>query len=216
VRTLAELIDHEEPGWPVVEEWLAAARNPVEVLPVEASRAACVLTLVQVTTRSPLGAIAYHSGGLLVDGWLRILGGGGPRMRSDLACWNGLGDNPLFGGIDGAFVVALDVMGGVFAMFGATRTLSYFAPDTLAWQELDVGYSSFVSSMLQTNLEEFFSGLRWPGWRDEVEFLELDQGIQVVPPLWTAESGALPPKRFKVPLRELVDFGFDAAKQLCR
>ena len=28
---------------------------------------------MQVTTRSPMGAIAYQSGGLVVDGWLRTL-----------------------------------------------------------------------------------------------------------------------------------------------
>ena len=43
------------------------ATNPVEVLPpVEANRKPA-LVAVQVTTRSPLGAIIYDTGGILVD-----------------------------------------------------------------------------------------------------------------------------------------------------
>jgi hypothetical protein len=37
-----------------------------------------------------MGAIVYHTGGLLIDhGWLRILGGGGhPRTQRSLMSWN--------------------------------------------------------------------------------------------------------------------------------
>ena len=33
MRSLEELIDTEDPGWPVVQEWIAGANNAVEVLP---------------------------------------------------------------------------------------------------------------------------------------------------------------------------------------
>lgn len=68
-KTLDELIDAQEPGWPAVQRWLAKARRPVEVLDVPPARAKGVLLALQVATRSPMGAIAFQTGGLL--GWQR-------------------------------------------------------------------------------------------------------------------------------------------------
>ena len=86
MKTLDELIDRADPAWPLVREWIAAATNPVEVLPPpeEDSRRQALLA-AQVTTRSPMGAIIFETGGLLVDhGWLRILGSGHPRLPRSL------------------------------------------------------------------------------------------------------------------------------------
>jgi hypothetical protein len=45
-------------------------------MPCAAEDGRRTLEWLQVSTRSPLGAIALHTGGLLVDhGWLRVLGG---------------------------------------------------------------------------------------------------------------------------------------------
>jgi hypothetical protein len=214
VRTLEELIDSTDPGWPLVEEWLRDAKNPVEVLPRDEARAAEVLTFAQVTTRSPLGAIIYHSGGLVVDGWVRILGGGGPRMRGDFKNWNGGGELPIFGGVPGAIVVALDILGGVFAMPATTRQVSYFAPDSLRWEELERGYSDFIYLALNVDLDEFSGGLRWNGWREETKALSLDHGIHVMPPLWTRESKTGPVSRRDVPLHEIVKHAFHFQQQL--
>jgi hypothetical protein len=213
-RTLEELIDLREPGWPIVEDWIAHATNPVEVLPVDPARAAEVLTRLQITTRSPTGAIAYHSGGIVIDGWLRIFGGGGPRMRGDLARWNGLGDEPCFAPPRGSFVVAVDVLGGLFAAMASTRTVSYFAPDELAWEDLELGYSDFVNTMMQTDLEAFCEGLRWDGWRDAAAAITLDQGFSVMPPLWSKEAKTRPLDRRAVPMSELVGLAFEMATQL--
>jgi hypothetical protein len=172
------------------------------------------LTLIQVTTRSPMGAIAHTTGGIVIDGWLRVLGGGGSRMHGDLARWNGLGDAPLLPALPGAFIVAIDVLGGVFALMAETRSVGYFAPDTLRWEDLGRGYSEWLQSMLVSNLDDFFAGLRWDGWRDEVASLELDRGLHVLPPLWSRESKERPLSRRAVPLRELVSLGFEIARQI--
>jgi hypothetical protein len=214
VRTLEELIDRTDPGWPVVEQWLREAKNPVEVLPRHEARAAQVLTFTQVTTRSTMGAIAYHSGGLIVDGWVRILGGGGPRMRGDLMRWNGRGENPMFAGVEGALIVALDVLGGVFAIKAATRQVSYFAPDSLRWQDLQRGYSDFIYLVLNVDLDDLSGGLRWHGWREQTKTLSLDHGIQVMPPLWTKEAKTGPVSRRDVPLFEIVKHAFHFQQQL--
>jgi hypothetical protein len=236
MRPVDDLIDLADPGWPLVEEWIGQATNSVEVLPGDAARGREVLGLLQVTTRSPMGAIAYQSGGLLVDGWLRILGGGGKRMTGDLANWNGLGSDPQFH-VEGALIVALDPVGGVFAIdqlgqaprqsLGAadsprfarladpeTRNVAYFSPDSLDWQDLEVGYSDFLQSMFRSDLDEFFSGLRWDGWREQLAAASLDDGVSIWPPLWSHESREGDPSRKIVPLREVVGVGFDMARQI--
>jgi len=78
-RPLKELINLEEPGWKIVQEWIDQAKNHVEVLPPSSPQREEALFETQVTSRSPLGAIVYDSGGLLIDhGWIRILGSGHP------------------------------------------------------------------------------------------------------------------------------------------
>lgn len=74
MKTLNELIDRPDPAWPLVQEWIAAATNPVEVLPPpDQDTRGQALLAAQVTTRSPMGAIIFETGGLLVDhGWLPV------------------------------------------------------------------------------------------------------------------------------------------------
>lgn len=88
MRPLEDLINTEEPGIALVREWLTEASNPVEVLDCEAGAGDETLLALQVTTRSPMGALAHDTGGLLVDhGWVRVLGAGCPRLPRSIAAW---------------------------------------------------------------------------------------------------------------------------------
>ncbi|HEX7756003.1 MAG TPA: DUF2625 family protein, partial [Niabella sp.] len=89
MKQLEELINTEEPGWELVKEWMAAAKNTYRILEADKARAAQELVHAQITTRSPMGAIIYETGGILVnDGWLRILGAGHPELDRGVAEWN--------------------------------------------------------------------------------------------------------------------------------
>ena len=95
MRSVEELINREEPAIQLVREWIAEATNQVDLLPCEKALGESTLLALQATTRSPMGAVAYETGGLLVDrGWLRILGAGCSRLPRGLADWNGLGGDP--------------------------------------------------------------------------------------------------------------------------
>src|SRR5580765_5872442 len=88
-RTLTELLDTREPAWPSVDRWIQAAENEVEVLPPDDRMRGTELEEAQVTTRSPMGAVVYETGELLVDhGWLRLLGSGHPRLPRSISAWN--------------------------------------------------------------------------------------------------------------------------------
>ena len=119
MRVLKELVAADESAWPIVQCWIGKASNPVEVLPVDRGAADAALVQLQVTTRSPMGAIVHNTGGLLVDhGWLRILGSGGSMLTRSLPGWNE-GKSPATPHAPPPFLlIADDVLGGFFAIDG--------------------------------------------------------------------------------------------------
>ena len=88
MRPLDQLIKDEESALPFVRETALAEPQRCVIHP-PSPKAADVLYRAQVTTRSPLGAIAYHTGGISVlGGWLRILGSGSSAIPRTLSEWN--------------------------------------------------------------------------------------------------------------------------------
>ncbi len=191
-RSLQELLNTNDPAWPLVQSWVREARNPVEVLPPSDPARSEALVATQVTTRSPMGAIIYETGGLLVDhGWLRLLGSGHPRLPRSLPAWNlgrscaDLGAPPPF------LLVADDVVGGFFAINGGPLgeergNVYYFAPDSLGWETMGTGYTDFLLWCLSGELGKFYADYRWPGWEAEVQALGGDRGFSIYPPPCTA------------------------------
>ncbi|WP_201362027.1 DUF2625 family protein [Dictyobacter formicarum] len=194
-RSLKELINTEDPGWPLVQELIATARNQVEVLGSQRTRGEEVLLHLQVTTRSPMGAIALETGGILIDhGWLRFLGSGHERMHGNLQSWNTHGSPAESYTLDGGLVIAHDAVGGFFALNGGAfpgkpGTAFYFAPDTLKWETTNKSYSELLAWALSGDLEIFYGNMRWPGWENDLASLTADQGMSISPFLFA--RGAL-------------------------
>src|SRR5258707_1185658 len=170
MRTLDELVNNSDPALPLIEQWMKSSDNHCEFLPPSEENADVLLGL-QVTTRSPMGAIAYESGGLLIDfGWLRILGSGHPKLARNILAWNKNKSS-------GYMLVADDVVGGFFAANGGAfgqdlGTIYYWAPDTLEWEPLGIGYRDFLRWAFTSQLAKFYSNLRWPGWDSEIRSLK--------------------------------------------
>ena len=204
MRTLEDLIDTHEPGWDLVRSWIGVAEVPVEVLPRTQARAETCLVNLQVTTRSPMGAVAFESGGILVDrGWLRILGSGSDRLPRDLASWG-------LDRLDGALVVADDILGGFFALNGGglapdqLGAVFYFAPDSLEWEPATASYSEFLVFCFSQRVGQFYQDYRWDGWEAEVMAIPGDKALSIVPFLWTTEGRDIGrASRRPVPVEEL-------------
>ena len=188
MRSYRELLSNDL-AWPALE---AAARTSCRatILPCDADAARACLEKLQVTTRSTLGALAHETGGLFVDhGWLRLFGCGHERLRRALGTWNETLGVPT----SDFLLVGDDVVGGAFAINGgalgaAVGNVFYFAPDRLAWQDMQVSHSAFVRWTFEGDVESFYESLRWRGWENEIEQVGGDQALSVYPPPWTREG----------------------------
>lgn len=201
------MINLEEPAWPYVQEWIESGRNHVEILPVTQKKREEALVKAQVTTRSPMGAIIYETGGILVDhGWLRIYGSGHEKLNRSLPFWNeealetSLYEVPYL-------LVADDAIGGFYAVdngfFGAPQKVFYYAGDIPGWENLDMGYSDFVAAMFDVDFGEYNGSFRWTNWKEDVAELNGDQGIHAYPPYWAEFPKDKERSRKAVPVKEL-------------
>ena len=178
---------------------------------------------LQVTAKSPLGAMASHVGALLIDsGWLRVLGCGHRECALSITTATrhvGWGTNP---GPPEGLLVAVDVLGGLFAINGGVLPdipsghVAYFGPDTLRWDDTGNGYSSWLEAILNADHRSaFYDDLRWKGWQPEVAALPPNTGMGMYPPLYTRESRPIETtRRASVALDDLVLAALDMARQL--
>ncbi|QLY80373.1 DUF2625 domain-containing protein [Clostridium intestinale] len=209
MKQLNELINSEKSAWKLVDKWMNEAINEVEILKTSTENSERVLYDLQVTTKSVLGAIAYHCGGILIQGgWIRILGSGSNNIKRDVSVWNKLkieNENPR---LNGALLVADDVVGGFFAINGglfegSVGNVFYLAPDTLKWEDLDLKFSEFIYWTFVGNIDKFYEAFRWINWKAEVQRVLGDEGFSIYPFLWAEGEDIDKRSRRVVPIEEL-------------
>lgn len=221
MRTVDQLINRTDPGWTVVKQWIDSAKNKVEVLPVDTSRAKDALYKTQVTTRSIMGAIVYSTGGILIDnGWIRILGSGSSKMQRTLPDWNKGKAFGEFGDRLAFFLVADDAAGGYFAInygnFGKdVDSIYYLSPDDLQWEALGMNYEDFIWFCFTGDLKNFYSGIRWSTWKKDIQGLKADEVFHILPPLWSKEGKDVE-KSFRkpVPAEEEYSYTLELRKKM--
>ncbi len=221
MRPVEELINVFEPSWTMVKSWIETAKNKVEILDVDESKATQALYQTQVTTRSPMGAIIYMTGGILIDdGWIRILGSGHLSLNRTLPEWNKGKSFKEFGEGSPFLLIADDVIGGFFLLNGGglgtdLGKVYYFAPDSLEYESLDLSYSEFLQFCFNNDLEKFYEGNRWTQWREEVSKLDGNTVINFYPFLWTREGRNINNiSRKAIPIEEQYIFNINMRKQL--
>ncbi|MCF3112088.1 DUF2625 domain-containing protein [Niabella sp. CC-SYL272] len=221
MKPIKELINTSDPVWPLVQDWIKNAKNKVAVLPADIAQAKDALLKLQVTTRSPMGALVYETGGLLIDdGWIRILGSGNEKLDRSLSGWNkgksfkDYGEPPAF------LLIADDAIGGFFLLNGGALgkdagKIYYFSPDNLEYEPLGIGYTDFLHFCFNSDLEKFYQGNRWTGWRREVAKLSGDNVFNFYPFLWTKEGRDINKNSRKIiSIEEQYQLNIDFRKQL--
>jgi Protein of unknown function DUF2625 len=221
MQPIEQLINTTDPGWPLVKKWITKAKNKVEVLPLDTAKAKDALYKTQVTTRSPMGAIVYSTGGLLIDdGWIRILGSGSAKLNRTLPDWNKGKAFAAFGEAPAFLLIADDAVGGFFILNGGGLgkdfgKVYYLSPDNLAYEPLDITYTEFLQFCFTTDLNKFYKGLRFTKWRDEVPKLSGDKVFSFFPFLWTKEGKDINKNtRSIVPVEEQYNLSIDMRKQI--
>lgn len=221
MRTIDELINNEEPGWPIVKKLIEKATNKVEVLTVDTNKAKDALFKTQVTTRSPMGAIIYMTGGILIDnGWIRILGSGNAKLNRNLPEWNKGKTFKEYGQSPKYLLIADDAIGGFYMLNGGglgtdLGKVYYFSPDNLEYEPLDLTYSEFLNFCFNNDLDKFYENNRWTNWKAEVENLDGNKVYNFYPYLWTKEGKDINKNSRKtVPIEEQFSLNIEFRKKL--
>ncbi|OOF69462.1 DUF2625 domain-containing protein [Rodentibacter caecimuris] len=189
MQTLEQLTDPTLSAWQTISQWLQKTKNHCEVIKKDQSSAERELLSMQMPTSSPIGAVIYETGGILVHyGWLRILGSGSFKLPRGLMDWNfsksfhQSGDKPKY------LLVADDVIGGYFALNGGSLgehlgKIYYFSPKDLCWHNLNFSYTEFLMWALNGSLDSFYHGLFWQNWQQDVKQLDGNQVVCFMPDL---------------------------------
>lgn len=221
MRSVDELIIESHPGWTFIKELIDSAKNVIEILPVDSIKSKDALYKTQVTTRSPMGAIIYKTGGILIDsGWIRILGSGCDKLNRSLPEWNKGKAFAEFGEAPTFLLIADDAIGGFFLLNGGglgsdLGKVYYLAPDNLNFESLGISYSEFIYFCFNNDLSEFYNGFRWENWKSDLNKLKCDEVFSFFPYLWTQEGKDINKVTLKeVPIDEQYFLNLDFRKQL--
>lgn len=221
MKPFNELVDKSDTSWQLIQNWILEAKNKVKILPSNNHLAKDALYKTQVTTRSPMGAIIYQTGGILIEnGWIRILGSGSEKFKRNLPDWNfgksfeKLGEQPSF------LLIADDVIGGYFMINGGALgndlgNIYYFSPENLEFEPLEINYSEFLLFCFNNDLNQFYQNVRWDNWQEDVGKISNDKVFSFYPFLWTEEGKDINKiSKKEVPIEEQYFFNLNARQQL--
>jgi hypothetical protein len=208
-------------GWYLIKQSVKAAKNKVEILSVNHSKANEALVQIQVSTHSYMGAIVYNTGGILIDnGWVRLLGSGNDLLHRSLPEWNKGKTFKNYGDKSGYLLIGDDAIGGFFAINAGelgndVGKVYYLAPETLKWESLGKGYSEFVEFCLNGDLNKFYQNMRWKGWEKDTRQLPGDKTYNFYPYLWTKEGKEIEKNsRKQISIEEQYNFNISTIQSL--
>lgn len=150
---------------------------------------------------SPLAAVLAGTGGVSVNGMLRLLGSGTVDFfeRNQRLSETGM------------TIVAEDVFGGIFGL-GRDGTLLYLAPDELAVEEFGDNYDELLEFVCSPeDMERFYHDYvrECPGVL--FDQLPADKGVSLYPPLW--ERSEEKRSAAAVPMTQLQDVEIEIMKK---
>lgn len=157
--------------------------------------------------RTVMEMVVNHVSLITVNKYLRILG------TSDSAYESVFGFTNLFKEIynEEKYIIAHDVFGGLFA---TERTVHYFAPDTLAWEDLNINYEQFIEWAVNGNISEFYQPFLWSESDEILSKVSPDEGVFVYPFFWAEECDINTATKKIVPVREILATNYQNSLRL--
>lgn len=150
---------------------------------------------------SPLAAVLAGTGGVSVNGMLRLLGSGTIDFfeRNQRLAETGM------------TIVAEDVFGGIFGL-GRDGTLLYLAPDELAVEEFGDDYAELLEFACSSeDMDRFYRDYVKECQGVLFDQLPADKGVSLYPPLW--EPSDEKRSAAAVPMNQLQDVEIGVMKK---
>ena len=179
-----------------------SSSKTIEVLPCDDSAKKRIEETYQISAKSLVGTLLAHTGGIMIDHWIRIYGAG----EIDFASRNALFpfDN---------IVLAEDILGGLFVALD-NGNIGYFAPDCLEFEDMEIHFNQFLYWCIHGDTDTFYIDYRWQGWQEDCAKLKCSEGIAFYPFLWADAEDLESRTRRTVPMDEIIGLEFDFLKQL--
>lgn len=185
--------------WNKILEYLKNSKSEIKILKTARETPVREMEQYGIEPDSALESIVSHCGGLVFDNFIRLYGCGELDIFVRNAELN----------IDGAFVIGEDILGGLFAYLDE-RTIWYFAPDTLEWEDLEITYTQFIRWLCIGEVSTFYGDDRWQGWENDIRNIALHEGVLVFPFLWTPAKERT---RKIVPMNEILRLEMEYNRQ---
>lgn len=186
----------------VILQSIEESPKTIRILPKQDEKLLCIEKQYTINKESTLGAIVYNTGGIIIEGWIRIYGAG----ELDFA-----ERNKLFPYDE--IVVGEDILGGLFIIL-ADGNIAYFAPDTLEIEDMEISLGQFIYWCLQGDTDTFYKDYRWENWKKDVKVLDLSQGMSFYPYLWADSESFEKRYRTPIPMKELIGLEIDFLQQI--
>ena len=103
------------------------------------------------------------------------------------------------------YIVAYDIFGGLFA---SEKTIHYFSPDNLQWEDLDVSYGEFIEWIAGIDITDFYETFLWNDMDELLQKMKSDEGVFIYPFLWAKECDINTASKKIVPYKDLLVSNF--------
>lgn len=188
--------------WEEIEKMFLQSLNKIELKKSLKDNKNAVDKL-NINEESVLGAMIVHTSGVIVNGYLRILGKDG---ELDIILLNEIVKHFYPGN---KLIVAIDIWGGIFAIGNNDfesdkRHIWYFAPDLLKWENLEVNYAEFIAWSCSSAISEFYKSFLWNDFETIIKDVGEKQAVLFYPFLWANECNVETANKEIVSFEEII------------
>lgn len=174
----------------------------VNVLPSDDAVKAELKKTYKINSKSLLAILLENTGGIVIDNWIRFYGTGEINFisRNNLIPFTEI-------------VIAEDILGGLF-IFSENGNISYFAPDCLELEDMEISFGQFLYWCLHGDTDTFYMDYRWKDWQKDAADIKNNEGVAFYPFLWAEAENLESRNRKIVPIDEIIGLEFDFLKQM--
>ena len=172
-----------------LSDLLSGGKNQVEIIPPDLELAKANSEYFQAGENTAFGMLITQSGGVIVEGAVRLLGSTADPNFRDINKVNAEYGNDE----ENYIILGDDIFGGIFALnLGflpeCSGNVIYFAPDTLEFEDLEIKLSQFFEFLRNRDLKDFYGQFS----AEEYELLRakkvgFNEFLHFYPPQFSAE-----------------------------